>query len=144
MGPDDVEVIEQAHDVLLHLRVGFRVMRFVAVAVSAKVKGNHAMILDEIGKHPRLDPIDLNDVRVSVNQDDGFTGALVDVANANPVRGEKLVLCGYHGRQQADEREQNARTNSAHIYLRCAWPNRACNLDGMTSMVRRHKSFDEA
>ena len=92
MGPDDVEVIQQAHDVLPHLSVGFRVMRFVALAVSAKVQGDHAMIPDEIGKHLRLDPIVLNDVRVSMNQHDGFTRALIYIANLNPVRGEELVL----------------------------------------------------
>jgi len=40
MGPDDVEVIQQARDILPQLSVGFRVMRFVALAVSAKVKGD--------------------------------------------------------------------------------------------------------
>ena len=93
MGPDDVEVIQQAHDVLPQLSVGFRIMRFVALAVSAKVKGDHAMILGEVGKHPRRDPIVLNDVRVSVNQDDRFARPLIYITNPNPVRGEELVLC---------------------------------------------------
>ena len=84
MCPRDVQVIEQANDILSQLNIGFRVVGLVALTMSAQVQSNDTMILGEIRKHARLDPCSLNDAGVSMNQHHGFTGAVVYIPNANP------------------------------------------------------------
>src|SRR5215813_3761001 len=81
------------------------------------------MILGEIRKHARLDPCSLDDVSVSVNQHHGFTGAMVYITNANPVRVEEFVFCRRHSRQQTDQEKQKAPQEQTHTFLLSSWPN---------------------
>ena len=66
-------------------------MGLVALAVSAAVERNDPLVLFQIREDARLDPT-CNTPRVPVDEDHWLARALVDVADANTVRIEELVL----------------------------------------------------
>ena len=96
----NTEVVEESHGVL-HKRLAIRsgVVRFSALPVASQVKGDHAVVLREILKYAGIEPVCLDVLRVAVNQQDGLTRALLDIAQPHAVRVKPFVLRNLRGRK---------------------------------------------
>ncbi len=110
----DVEVIEQPHDVAGHLgAVGGGIPGLSALAMAAAVDRDHPVIARKAGKHARVDPVAVAVARVAVDQHDGRTASLIDVADTNAVRIEESVL--RRAALQPDGGDQGCRNDRCHI-----------------------------
>ena len=87
----DPKVIEQAHDIERHLpAILLCVVRLVALAVPAAVDRDDPIVLSQA--RDDRGPI-LNATISAVDEDNGFTGALLDVVDPGPICIEEAVRC---------------------------------------------------
>ena len=65
--PRDLQMIEQADDVLPHFRaIGLRICGLAALAVSASIDGNHPVIFGQIAEDPGIDPMSFERTGIAV------------------------------------------------------------------------------
>src|SRR6266545_2778742 len=87
------EMIQQTKDIQAHLpSIGVHFVWLSALAMSAGVKSDDAVILRQIRQDARIDPR-VEGTPVAVNQDDYLSTPRIHISNAHPVGIEKLVLC---------------------------------------------------
>src|SRR5262249_45276316 len=93
-------------------------MGLAALAVSAQVERDDAMIRSESGQDPRVQPMALDASRKTVNQDDGGAMPALDVMDPDASGYEELVakrLLG-RGRERRGEGQRPRAEGADHEY----------------------------
>ena len=82
----------QPDDVLRHFRtVRLGIRRLAALAVSPAVERDHTIVGREVSEHARIHEVAVGVACVTVDQDDGRSPALFDIADANAVGIEEAI-----------------------------------------------------